>query len=69
VIAFCWLDSTVSTAELFELEFEALEALTVELLCELPPQAASSAAVPSAAKAASRRCGLTAHFIEEHTSL
>jgi hypothetical protein len=43
--------------------------LTVELLCELPPQAASSAAVASIAHAASRLRELIQRFIEEHTSL
>src|SRR5947209_84620 len=68
VMAFCWLDSTVSTAELPP-ELEAFVALTVELLCELPPQAASSAAVPRTAQAASRRCRLIRRFIAENTSL
>jgi hypothetical protein len=66
VIAFCWLDSTVSTEEL---EPVVSAALADELLCELPPQPAISAVASSAADAASKPCGLIHRFIEEHTSL
>ena len=66
VIAFCWLDSTVSTEEP-PLELAALVALTVELLFELPPQPAISAAAPSAAHAASQLRCLIHRFMEGYT--
>ena len=66
VIAFCWLDSTVSTAEL---EPVVSAALADELLCELPPQPAISAVATSAAHTAGKPCWLIHRFIEEHTSL
>jgi hypothetical protein len=61
VIAFCWLDSTVSTAELEpELELEvaaALDAVAVEeLFFELLPLAASRAATAMAVPTVIRRC-------------
>jgi hypothetical protein len=55
VIAFCWLDSTVST-ELLEPELELEAELADELLVVLPPQPAISAATATVAHTASRPC-------------
>ncbi|MGO9892246.1 MAG: hypothetical protein ACLP0L_30710, partial [Solirubrobacteraceae bacterium] len=64
MIAFCWLDSTVSTEEPLELP-ELLAPPEEEL--EVPPQPAITAAAPSATPAASHRCWLIHRFIEEYT--
>jgi hypothetical protein len=56
VIAFCWLDSTVSTEEPPALPL--LEPPEEELELEVPPQPAIRAAAPSAAHAASQLCCL-----------
>src|ERR1700733_15517861 len=57
VIAFCWLDSTVRTAE----ETSELFVAVFELL----PQAASSAAAANAVQAAGQRRRLIHRFIED----
>ena len=66
VIAFCWLDSTVSTEEPpLAAELEPPEPPEDEL--DVPPQPAISAAAPSATPATSHRCCLIHRFIEEYT--
>ena len=65
VIAFCWLDSTVSTEE--PPVACPLEPPAAEEELEVPPQPAISAAAPNAAHAASQLCCLIHRFIEEYT--
>jgi len=65
VIAFCWLDSTVSTEE--PPWAPPLDPPDEELELEVPPQPAIRAAAPSVAHTASHLCWFVHRFIEEYT--
>jgi hypothetical protein len=71
VIEFCWLDSTVSTAELLDddFPFPDFELLLLLLLLLLPPQPATRAATQTSAAAATQLRWLIHRFIEDHLPL